>query len=166
MNIIGDDPSLTLLATSEVDPIFHEAAVWHPGTDSVFFAQNAGAKAAGTGLAKSAILQRISLSEAEELVQKEKRGERRQGEEVHVERVDAHPTVVNPNGGILYNDNGVIFAGEGRGEDVASALYLMNPRPPYNTTGKFVLRASAPASEFLLQQRQRNLTKERRLARC
>lgn len=87
-------------------------------------------------MAKSAILQRISLSEAEALVEKEKRGERGENDWVEVEKVDAHPTVVNPNGGILYNDDGVIFAGEGMGEDVASALYLMNPRAPYNTSGE------------------------------
>lgn len=26
--IIGRDPSLTLIATSEIDPIFHEAVTW------------------------------------------------------------------------------------------------------------------------------------------
>jgi gluconolactonase len=38
-------------------------------------------------------------------------------------------------GGTNYKGN-IIFAGEGQGEDVPSALYLMNPEKPYNTTSK------------------------------
>ncbi len=26
--VIGDNPSLTLIATSDIDPIFHEAVTW------------------------------------------------------------------------------------------------------------------------------------------
>lgn len=36
-------------------------------------------------------------------------------------------------GGTNYKGN-IIFAGEGQGEKVPSALYLMNPVEPYNTT--------------------------------
>lgn len=36
-------------------------------------------------------------------------------------------------GGTNYKGN-IIFAGEGQGESVPSALYLMNPVEPYNTT--------------------------------
>lgn len=134
MPLLGSAPSLTLLAESESDPLFHEAAVWHPGSDSVFFVQNAGAKAAGTGLNKSAIVQRISVSDADALVTRELRGERDPDDWVTVEEVHAEPAIMNPNGGILLDDGGVIFAGEGMGESVPSALYLMNPRAPYNTT--------------------------------
>lgn len=28
-DVIGPDPSLTLIATSDTDPIFHEAVVWY-----------------------------------------------------------------------------------------------------------------------------------------
>ena len=38
-------------------------------------------------------------------------------------------------GGTNYKGQ-IIFAGEGQGEDVPSALYLMNPEKPYNTTSK------------------------------
>jgi gluconolactonase len=30
----------------------------------------------------------------------------------------------------------IIFTGEGQGADIPPTLYLMNPRQPYNTTGK------------------------------
>ena len=131
LDVIGKDPSLTLIATSESDPIFHEAVVWYPPTEEVFFVQNAGAPAAGTGLNKSSIIQKISLKEAEAL-RKGTLGK----DEVKVTTVDtANPQVINPNGGIYYKGD-IIFAGEGQGDDVPSALYRMNPLPPYNTTSK------------------------------
>ncbi|GJC87396.1 gluconolactonase [Colletotrichum liriopes] len=127
-DIIGSEPSLTLIATSETDPIFHEAVVWYPPTEEVFFVQNAGPIAAGTGLNKSSIVQKISLAEAEAL---------RTGSlgtpEVEVVTVPSNPQVINPNGGTNYQGQ-IIFAGEGQGDRVPSALYLMNPLEPYNTT--------------------------------
>lgn len=41
-DVIGPNPSLTLLAQTESDPVFHEAFVWYPPTNEVFFVQNAG----------------------------------------------------------------------------------------------------------------------------
>lgn len=38
-------------------------------------------------------------------------------------------------GGTNYKGQ-IIFAGEGQGDRIASALYLMNPLEPYNTTGR------------------------------
>ncbi|KAF2850612.1 calcium-dependent phosphotriesterase [Plenodomus tracheiphilus IPT5] len=126
-DVIGSDPSLTLIASSESDPIFHEAVTWHPTQDEVFFVQNAGAPAAGTGLNKSSIIQKISLAQAEAV---------RNGNlsSVTVTVVNTtNPQVINPNGGTNYKGQ-IIFAGEGQGSDVPSALYLMNPEPPYNTS--------------------------------
>ncbi|KAM0214250.1 hypothetical protein ACHAQI_003875 [Fusarium lateritium] len=128
LDIIGHDPTLTLIATSDTDPIFHEAVVWSPGTEEVFFAQNAGDPAAGTGLKKSSVVQKISLSDAEAV----KNGTHI-FEEVEVKVVDSTPQVINPNGGTNYKGQ-IIFAGEGQGDNIPSALYLMNPRSPHNTT--------------------------------
>jgi hypothetical protein len=60
----------------------------------MFFSQNAGAPAAGTGLNKSAILLKISLSSiTPEIIQK-----RNASGSVFVEVVDSDPQVINPNG--------------------------------------------------------------------
>ena len=126
-DVIGPNPSLTLIATSESDPIFHEAVTWYPPRDEVFFVQNAGAPAAGTGLNKSSIIQKISLADAEAV-----RNGTLKAAKVTVVNT-ANPQVINPNGGVLYNGQ-IIFAGEGQGPNVPSALYVMNPVPPYNTT--------------------------------
>ncbi|KAF1838390.1 lactonase [Decorospora gaudefroyi] len=126
-DVIGSDPSLTTIATSESDPIFHEAVTWYPARDEVFFVQNAGAPAAGTGLNKSSNIQKISLSDAEKV---------RNGSlaAVPVTVVNtSNPQIINPNGATNWDGN-IIFAGEGQGDNVPSALYVMNPEPPYNTT--------------------------------
>lgn len=90
-DVIGPNPSLTLIATSDTDPIFHEAVVWNPPTEEVFFVQNAGAPAAGTGLNKSSIIQKISLAEAEAV----RTGSRANAT---VTVVPSQPQVINPNG--------------------------------------------------------------------
>ncbi|KAL1600873.1 hypothetical protein SLS59_005538 [Nothophoma quercina] len=129
-DVIGSNPSLTQIASSESDPIFHEAVTWYPARDEVFFVQNAGAPAAGTGLNKSSIIQKISLADAEKV----RNGTLKAAPVTIVNTTN--PQVINPNGGTNYKGN-IIFAGEGQGDNVPSALYVMNPEAPYNTTSKY-----------------------------
>jgi gluconolactonase len=62
-------------------------------TDEVFFVQNAGAKNASTGLKKSAIIEKISLSQAATVSDKTDAVGL-----VDVTTVSSLPTVLNPNG--------------------------------------------------------------------
>lgn len=95
LEIIGTNPTLTLLNSSGTNPRFHEAAVWVPTTDDFFFVQNAGDPAAGTGLNKSAVIQRISLSQVTAEVAAERKAP---AGKVEVHLVPATPAVINPNG--------------------------------------------------------------------
>ena len=121
-------------------------------TDEVFFVQNAGAAAAGTGLNKSNIIQKIALSQAASVSTM-----RNASGQVQVQTVNATPPVINSNGvsralqhrfrhvtsrrlmcilgATLYRGQ-LLFTGEGQGNNTAPALYVMNPRPPYNTSSK------------------------------
>lgn len=65
----------------------------YPPTDEVFFVQNAGDPDAGTGLNKSSVIQKISLSEAEAL-----RNGSHEASEIKITIVDSKPQVINPNG--------------------------------------------------------------------
>jgi len=65
----------------------------HPSTDEVFFVQNAGAPAAGTGLNKSAIIEKISLSDAARIAASGNSSAR-----INVTTVNTQPMVINPNG--------------------------------------------------------------------
>jgi gluconolactonase len=69
----------------------------YPATDEMFFVQNAGAPAAGTGMAKSAIIQKISLSAVTPSIA----SQRNASGSVQIEVVDSNPIVMNPNGGLL-----------------------------------------------------------------
>jgi gluconolactonase len=66
----------------------------YPPTDEVFFVQNAGAEAAGTGLNKSNVILKISLDQAAAVS-----NERNASGRVDVVAVNATPPVINSNGG-------------------------------------------------------------------
>ncbi|GFZ51786.1 hypothetical protein JCM24511_09554 [Saitozyma sp. JCM 24511] len=126
--VIGSNPTLTLIAETSGDPLFHEAVVWYPPTDEVFFVQNAGAPAAGTGLNKSGIIEKIALSQADAVkTQSNATGQ------VDVITVNSTPQIINPNGGTNYNGK-IVFTAEGAGNNTPPALYVMDPTDPYNTT--------------------------------
>ncbi|KIW69747.1 hypothetical protein PV04_05605 [Phialophora macrospora] len=127
-DIIGPNPTLTVIASQGTNPLFHEAVVWYPPTDEVFFVQNAGAAAAGTGLNKSNIIQKIALSQAAAVSSM-----RNASGHVQVQTVNATPPVINSNGATLYRGQ-LLFTGEGQGNNTAPALYVVNPQPPYNTS--------------------------------
>lgn len=63
----------------------------YKATDEVLIVQNAGAKSAGTGLNKSAVVEKISLLEAAAVQKGEKH-------EAQVTVVNSTVQVVNPNG--------------------------------------------------------------------
>lgn len=62
-------------------------------TDEMFFVQNAGAKAAGTGLNKSAIIQKVSVSQANSY-----KNQTNATGLVTVDVVPSNPMIINPNG--------------------------------------------------------------------
>lgn len=111
LNLLGRNPTLTLIADAGTDPLFHEAVVWYdrcqifssvtisyntaryPPTDEVFIAQSAGPLSAGTGLNKSSVISKISLSEAMAVS-----NERNAVGKVEVHTVPTEPPVINPNG--------------------------------------------------------------------
>ena len=70
--------------------------MWHPETDEVFIAENAGAPAAGTGLLRSSIISKISLKEAGAVTSL-----RNATGQVAVTTVPSNPMVINPNGKTL-----------------------------------------------------------------
>ncbi|KAI1386517.1 calcium-dependent phosphotriesterase [Hypoxylon trugodes] len=126
-DVIGTNPTLTLIANAGTNPLFHEATVWYPPTDDMFFAQNAGVPAAGTGLNKSNIIMKISVPEAAAVSHL-----RNATGSVKIQTVDA-PAIKNTNGGTNFQGQ-ILFLAEGQGDNETSNLVLMNPREPYNTT--------------------------------
>ncbi|KAH8898053.1 calcium-dependent phosphotriesterase [Thozetella sp. PMI_491] len=128
LDIIGPNPTFTILAQTPKDPIFHEAVVWYKPKDEVFFVQNAGNPDAGTGLNKSAAIFKISLKEADAV-----KGTRNATGKVKVTQIPSNPEIPNPNGATQYKGQ-LLYAAEGQGPNKAPALIVLNPLEPYNTT--------------------------------
>ena len=110
-------------------------------TDEVFFAQNVGNPDAGTGLKKSAIIQKISLKEADAV-----KNERNATGKVKVTEATSNPQIPNPNGATQWKGQ-LLYAAEGQGDNKPAALIALNPRAPYNTTGESV---PAPGRDVVL----------------
>ncbi|RVX69668.1 hypothetical protein B0A52_06732 [Exophiala mesophila] len=132
-DILGPDPTLTVIGSTGGDPIFHEAVVCvppsrYPPTDEMFFVQNAGAEAAGTGLNKSNSIYKISLAQAAAVS-----NQFNASGSVNITHVNATPPVINSNGATNYRGQ-ILFTGEGQGDDTPPSLFIMNPVEPYNTT--------------------------------
>jgi hypothetical protein len=84
--------TLHISTPMQFNPDITTRNIRYPPRDEVFFVQNAGAPAAGTGLNKSSIIQKISLAEADAV---------RQGKlaAVAITVVNtSNPQVINPNG--------------------------------------------------------------------
>jgi gluconolactonase len=99
LELIGHDPRLTVIGGSNQvhgdsgnELPFHEAVVWYPPTDEVFWVQGANA---GTGSIKSALIGKMELSEAMAVSHK-----RNATGDVDFTFLNAttRPTIINPNG--------------------------------------------------------------------
>ncbi|KAK0726091.1 lactonohydrolase [Lasiosphaeris hirsuta] len=128
LDILGPNPTFTIIAQTPKDPIFHEAVVWYKPKDEVFFVQNAGNADAGTGLNKSAAIFKVSLKEVDAV-----KDSRNAVGKVTVTQIPSNPEIPNPNGATQYKGQ-LLYAAEGQGPKKAPALIILNPVAPYNTT--------------------------------
>ena len=93
LDILGPNPTFTIIAQTPKDPIYHEAVVWYKPNDEVFFVQNAGNADAGTGLNKSAAIFKVSLKEADAV-----KNSRNAVGKVNTTKIPSNPEIPNPNG--------------------------------------------------------------------
>ncbi|OTB08250.1 hypothetical protein M426DRAFT_30020, partial [Hypoxylon sp. CI-4A] len=121
-DIIGPNPTLTVVAESSDSPLFFEGVVWYPPTDEIFIVQEGGT---GSGPKKSGVISKISVSEAAAVASSG-------NGTVTVETVNA-TGIVNPNGGANYKGQ-IVYVVIGSGSEDVSQVVLLNPVEPYNTT--------------------------------
>ena len=180
-DIIGSNPTLTLIAKSAKDPLFHEAVVWYVRALSTcltlarcrFFIGNLRANSRicrlGTRLqmksssCKMQALQMLVQGSLSQALYRRSPSEKRMQCQTCVtlpvkcksRRSTRTPRSLTPmvrlpgfffgcNKDILTSWKGatqyrgqILFTAEGQGDQRPSALYVMNPRSPYNTTGEF-----------------------------
>ncbi|KXN86973.1 Gluconolactonase [Leucoagaricus sp. SymC.cos] len=129
-DVIGRNPSIYEIASNDSYAFAHEAPVYIPETDEVFFASNGGGHLGMSGIDQNNKVWKISLKDAEKLIQ-----ESGQGAVVNtpITEVPLDERIQMTNGGTgLYKGN-IIFSNSGRAS-LPPSIALVNPKPPYNST--------------------------------
>ncbi|KAJ3571723.1 hypothetical protein NP233_g3565 [Leucocoprinus birnbaumii] len=123
-DLLGSNPSIHEIASNSTAAFAHEAPVFVPETDEVFFASNGGSDLSIPGW-----VSKISLAEAEKLL-KQSGG---RDVNVTVTRIALDASIQEVNGGTGLFQGNIVFSNAGRGSSPPS-LVLVNPRAPYNAT--------------------------------
>ncbi|KAF8506396.1 calcium-dependent phosphotriesterase [Hysterangium stoloniferum] len=122
LDILGPNPSVKIIAERDDFAFAHEAPIWDPASDRVFFASNDGGKLGMSDLNHNNQVSFINL--------KDVKGSDPQN--ITFTKVPISPDVQMVNGGTPYKDN-LLFISSGRGNS-PPGLSLVNPNPPFNST--------------------------------
>jgi len=120
LDVLGDNPSVQLVAANDTFSFAHEAPVWIPQTDEVFFASNDGGALGMSDVDHNSRVSRISLKDL------------RAGQNATVIEVPLDDSVQMTNGGTNFRSQ-LLLITSGRG-NLAPSLVLVNPQDPFNTT--------------------------------
>ncbi|KAJ8086650.1 hypothetical protein PM082_005473 [Marasmius tenuissimus] len=127
--VLGENASIREIARNDTFAFAHEAPVYYPSTDEVFFASNAGSKLGMSDLEHNNAVSKISLEEAERALAVENRSV----VNVPFTTIDLPETIQMTNGGTGPFRGSLAFVTSGRGPRPPSVA-LVNPLPPYNAT--------------------------------
>ncbi|KAF5354297.1 hypothetical protein D9756_007199 [Leucocoprinus leucothites] len=124
LDLLGPNPSIHQIASNGSAAFAHEAPVYVPETDEVFFSSNGGSDVTRPGW-----VSKISLSEAERLLEESGGGD----VNVTVTEVSLDDSIQEVNGGTGLFNGDLVFATQGRGS-IPPSVALVNPQEPYNST--------------------------------
>lgn len=113
--IVGEAPTLELLAENLQYPFAHEAGVYIPEINEVFITSNRLVDASGKQAVK---ITRVVLPSGLE------------GTTTRCEEIESSASIPMANGGVNYKDNRVLFCAQGS-FDMPSGLYEMSAKAPY-----------------------------------
>ncbi|KIJ56359.1 hypothetical protein M422DRAFT_774140 [Sphaerobolus stellatus SS14] len=122
LDILGSSPSIRVIAERDDFAFAHEAPIWDPVEDQVFFASNDGGALGMSDLLHNNQVNRISL--------KDVKGSGPQN--ITFTKVPINPEIQMVNGGTPFGDK-LLLVASGRG-NLPPGLALVNPRPPFNST--------------------------------
>lgn len=121
LDILGSNPSVRVIAERDDFAFAHEAPIYDPIEDQVFFASNDGGPLGMSNLTQNNQYSRISLKNIPPGTQN-----------VTFTAVPITPPVQMVNGGTPLGSN-LVLIGSGRG-NLPPSVVLVNPRPPFNAT--------------------------------
>ncbi|KIK55506.1 hypothetical protein GYMLUDRAFT_248557 [Collybiopsis luxurians FD-317 M1] len=130
LDVIGPDPSLNLISSDFSYDFAHEAPVWVPDTDEVFFSSSAGGALGRSNIDQNNHVFKISLKEVAEAM--EQAGGIQDVNVTHY-RIDLPESVQMTNGGTGLYKGQIVLVNEGRGRRPSNIVF-MNPYPPHNVT--------------------------------
>ncbi|KAF8510917.1 D-lactonohydrolase-like protein [Gautieria morchelliformis] len=122
LDILGSNPSVHLISERDDFAFAHEAPIWNPATNEVFFVSNDGGPLGMSNLTRNNQVFKISL--------KDVYGTGPQN--ITFTKVQITPELQMVNGGTPLGDN-LLFISSGRGSS-PPGISLVNPNPPYNST--------------------------------
>ncbi|KAF8664114.1 hypothetical protein AX16_000804 [Volvariella volvacea WC 439] len=131
LSILGPDATINEIASNASYAFAHEAPVYVPDIDEVFFSSNNGGPLGMSDLYNNNKVAKISLQAIETaLATTTKIG---QAVNVPVTELDLNESVQMTNGGTGPYLGDLLLITSGRGL-LPPSVVLVNPRPPYNTT--------------------------------
>ncbi|EMD32368.1 hypothetical protein CERSUDRAFT_108812 [Gelatoporia subvermispora B] len=131
LSVLGSTPSIRVVASNADFAFAHEAPIWVPETDEVFFASNDGGPLGMSDLNHNNQVSKISLKEVESALQAS--GSSTAPVNVTVTKLDLPDTIQMTNGGTGPFRGSLVLVTSGRGP-LPPSVALVNPSPPHNTT--------------------------------
>ncbi|KAI0828494.1 D-lactonohydrolase-like protein [Trametes gibbosa] len=131
LRILGPSATIRAVAANPTFAFAHEAPIWVPSTDEVFFASNDGGEFGMSDIDNNNQVSRISLKEVEAAISGAKRGPT--AVNVSVTKLDLPDTIQMTNGGTGPFFGDLILVNSGRGP-LPPSIALVNPAAPHNTT--------------------------------
>ncbi|KAK0444224.1 calcium-dependent phosphotriesterase [Desarmillaria tabescens] len=122
--ILGSSPSIHEVASNDTFAFAHEAPIYDPSSDEVFFASNDGGLLGMSDLEHNNQISKLSLSAAEAV---------KGSSSVPITPLILPDTIQMTNGGTGPYKSSLLLITSGRGP-LPPSIALVNPRPPHNVT--------------------------------
>lgn len=131
LDILGANATINQISSNNSFLYAHEAPIYYPATDEVFFCSHAGDPLSFSDVNHNNQVAKISIKEAEEKLANLPVDT---AINVTVTKLDLPDSIQMTNGGTGPYYSNLLFVNSGRGPLLPPTLAFVNPYPPYNAT--------------------------------
>lgn len=129
-DILGPDAFIVELASNDTFAFAHEAPIWVPDTNRLYFSSNNGGRLGNSGLEKNNVVSFIDLDEVQREIAANGKEE---ALNVAVTPLSFPDSIQMTNGGTGPHQGTLLLVNSGRGL-FPPTIALVDPNPPHNTT--------------------------------
>jgi len=133
LTILGPNPSFHQVASNATFAFAHEAPVYVPETDEVFFASNDGGPLGNSGLNSNNEVGKISMQAVDAAFATLKPGDTGKSFQIPIVELALPNTIQMTNGGTGPYKGSLVLITSGRGP-LPPSIALVDPKAPHNTT--------------------------------